>query len=218
MSKGAERPRGAEHKQIPCRQNEKAPQPGGASGSSVMAPAWSKCRSERSGPGLWRLLHLADVRLLCLSPSLLLAKALQHVEVQPDLPAAPVLRIAESFERFLADPSLHPQDHDLMQPLASSVEASLEIGFDGRGLGGRLAAATARAPSEKSSSCRGFFTSAFSEKARREAGLLSAGSRTSEPASRCRGSAYRLQVPLLSTPKRLYRGLRYGRGLSSSSG
>jgi hypothetical protein len=58
------------------------------------------------------------------------------------------LSASQPSPRFLADPSFHPENHDLMQPLASDVEAGLEIGLGGRGRGGRLAAATARAPGE----------------------------------------------------------------------
>jgi hypothetical protein len=57
---------------------------------------------------------------------LLLAKTLQHLEVQPDLPAPPVLGVAQPSPRFLADPRFHPEDHDLVQPLAGGIEASLQ--------------------------------------------------------------------------------------------
>jgi hypothetical protein len=42
------------------------------------------------------------------SPPLLLAKALQHLEVQPDLPAPPLLGLAQPSARFLGDLGLHP--------------------------------------------------------------------------------------------------------------
>jgi hypothetical protein len=56
------------------------------------------------------------------SPALLLAKALQHLEVKPDPLSPPVLGFPQSSPRFLADPRFHPENHDLMQPLASGVE------------------------------------------------------------------------------------------------
>jgi hypothetical protein len=49
--------------------------------------------------------------------------------VKPDPLSPPVLGVAQPSPRFLADPSFHPENHDLMQPLASGVEASLEIGL-----------------------------------------------------------------------------------------
>jgi hypothetical protein len=65
------------------------------------------------------------------SPLLLLAKSLQYLEVRPDALSPPVLCFAQASPRFLflADPRFHPEDHDLMQPLASGIEASLEIGL-----------------------------------------------------------------------------------------
>jgi hypothetical protein len=72
---------------------------------------------------------------LLTSPLPLLAKALQYLEVKPDALSPPVLGSPEPSTRFLADPSLHPENHDLMQPLASGVEPSLEIGL---GRTGRL--------------------------------------------------------------------------------
>jgi hypothetical protein len=63
------------------------------------------------------------------SPALLLAKALQYLEVKPDPVSPPVVGLAQPSTRFFGDPSLHPENYDLVQPLASGVEASLEIGL-----------------------------------------------------------------------------------------
>jgi hypothetical protein len=62
-------------------------------------------------------------------PAPLLAKALQHPEVQPDLAAAPVLGVAQASPRFLGDPSFHPENHDVMQSQTSGVEPGLEVGL-----------------------------------------------------------------------------------------
>jgi hypothetical protein len=62
---------------------------------------------------------------------LLLAKALQYLEVKPDALSPPVLGVAQPSPRFFADPSLHPENHDLMQPHAGDVELGLEIGLRG---------------------------------------------------------------------------------------
>jgi hypothetical protein len=59
------------------------------------------------------------------SSALLLAKALQYLEVKPDALPPPVLGLPQSSPRFLADPRFHPENHDLMQPLASGVELKL---------------------------------------------------------------------------------------------
>jgi hypothetical protein len=73
------------------------------------------------------------------APPLLLAKTLQYLEVKPDALPPPVLGFPQPSPRFLADPSFHPENHDLMKPLASGVEASLEIGFGGPRPGRSLA-------------------------------------------------------------------------------
>jgi hypothetical protein len=71
--------------------------------------------------------HEYSQRKVPLPPSLalLLAKALQYLEVKPDPLSPPVLGVAQPSPRFLADPSFHPENHDLMQPLASGVEPGL---------------------------------------------------------------------------------------------
>jgi hypothetical protein len=91
---------------------------------------------------------------LITSSAVLLAKPLQRLEVQPDLPAAPLFGLAQPSTRFLGDPSLHPENHDLMQPLASGVEASPEIGFGGP-RPGRLLTGSDGTCAIGSSSCRG---------------------------------------------------------------
>jgi hypothetical protein len=68
---------------------------------------------------------------LLTSAALLLAKALQYLEVKPDPLSPPVLGFAQASPRFPADPRFHPENHDLVQPLASDVEPSLEIGLGG---------------------------------------------------------------------------------------
>jgi hypothetical protein len=93
---------------------------------------------------------------LLTSPAQLLAKALQHLEVQPDLSAPPRLGLPQSLERLHWEPSLHAEDHDFMEPSAGGVEPGLEVGLRGLGFG-RLRAGTARAPSAKTSSCRGLW-------------------------------------------------------------
>jgi hypothetical protein len=69
-----------------------------------------RCRPQPTGPGRRRLLGLH------------LAKALQHLKVQPDLSAPPRLGLAQSPQRLRPQPSLHPEDHDLMEPRTGGVE------------------------------------------------------------------------------------------------
>jgi hypothetical protein len=46
----------------------------------------------------------------CPPPTLLLAKALQHLKVQPDLPVQPHLGLAQFSERLRREPSLYTED------------------------------------------------------------------------------------------------------------
>jgi hypothetical protein len=68
---------------------------------------------------------------LCPPPEPLLAKALQHVEVHPDLPAAPLFGIAQSMERRRREPRLHAEDDELPQPHAGGIELGLDVGLGG---------------------------------------------------------------------------------------
>jgi hypothetical protein len=86
-----------------------------------------------------------------LTPALLLAKTLQYVEVHQDLLSPERFGPLQYLERLHRKPSLHSEDHDLMQPHAGGVELGLEVG--GAGFDDRRSA-MAQAPSEKSSSCR----------------------------------------------------------------
>jgi hypothetical protein len=59
-------------------------------------------------------------------PSLpLLANALQRPVVNPDLLAPERFRPQQILERLHRQPSLHPEDHDPMEPRAGSVEPGL---------------------------------------------------------------------------------------------
>jgi hypothetical protein len=73
------------------------------------------------------LCQLTSIRRRFTTP--LLAKALQHIEVHPDLSPPPLLGITQSVERRRREPSFHAKDDELPQPRAGGVELGLEIGF-----------------------------------------------------------------------------------------
>jgi hypothetical protein len=75
--------------------------------------------------------------------------------VHPDLLAPKHFGLAQALQRLLWQLKLHAEDHDLMEPHAGGLEPGLEIGLRGQRRLRYRRAATARAPSEKSSSWRG---------------------------------------------------------------